>query len=840
MKPLHEHNQKTYKNICRMYNEGIQRIAVVQPTGSGKSLLMGKLIEDNPDSKFFVLSTSHKINDQFKEKLDEEMLKRLECNIYCNMPNMKKEDMEVLQPDYILLDEMHRALAREWSKGIKVLLEMYPNAKVLGLSATPIRYLDKRRNVVKELFNDNLACDMNLSQAILDGILPMARYVCGVYSYEKDAESLNKKIERSYNSEDEKKELFKQVKILKENLDKGNGVSDIFRKYIMTGNEKFVVFLKDTKHLRRMRPVIKKWFNDAGFSSVRMYEVHSKNIDKDKEFQAFKNDTEEGIKLCLSVNMVAEGIHGDINGVIMLRETISPNLYFQMIGRAFACDKKIIPLIFDLVANSQFISEMADNFPNELRGEIERRKKECEKEGKEYEVGFDVDEFIVMDQFMDVVSGFKEIEERLEGSWDLYIKALKQYKERVGDCDVPERYVEVVDGTNVKLGQWVGCMRITKKGNGSYLLTIDRINQLDEIGFIWDVLFYDWENGLRHFDKYVREHNGDVLVPGDYIDIDGFHTGNWVSNMRKKLDLLSKYKVNELNKRGFVWDVYKNRFERNIKNIAEYYEKLGKYPSHSSEDIEIRKLWGFIIYEKKKMRNKSIIYPEWKKEILDKYLPNFSCETRSDKSFNEFVYYAKLYKERYGHLNIQCRDIIDGYNVGIKKQTLSRCKSLSEDQKKQLEILGIYLGSKLEKQFNNKMDFAKQAIEDGVIINNQNRKYRGTNLYDWVVGTVKRRYVNKNLSLEEIQIIEKLMGKPLDELYCGRKEPVKVRVIDVIENKEVGIFESKRQVSKMMQEKFGMNANGRIIEIRLNGKITTPYKGRFMFYRVDKNGEVTE
>ena len=150
------------------------------------------------------------------------------------------------------------------------------------------------------------------------------------------------------------------------------------------------------------------------------------------------------------------------------------------------------------------------------------------------------------------------------------------------------------------------------------------------------------------------------------------------------------------------------------------------------------------------------------------------------------------------------------------------------------------MGSKLEKQFNNKMDFAKQAIEDGVIINNQNRKYRGTNLYDWVVGTVKRRYVNKNLSLEEIQIIEKLMGKPLDELYCGRKEPVKVRVIDVIENKEVGIFESKRQVSKMMQEKFGMNANGRIIEIRLNGKITTPYKGRFMFYRVDKNGEVTE
>lgn len=415
MELLHEHNQRTYENICRMYNEGTQRVAVVQPTGSGKSLLMAKLIEDNPNSRFFVLSTRHEINEQFKEKLDEKMLERVDCNIYCNMPNMKQETMEALQPDYVFLDEMHRALAKEWSKGIMRLLEMYPDAKVLGLSATPIRYLDRCRNVAEELFGGNLACDMSLSQAILDGILPMARYVCGVYSYEKDTESLNKKIEKSTNSDEEKKELLRQVKILKENLDKGHGVSDIFKKYIVTGSEKFVVFLKDTTHLKVMKPVIEKWFTDAGFS-VRLYEVHSKNADKDKEFQAFTEDKENGvIKVCLSVDMITEGIHGDIDGVIMLRDTISPNLYFQMIGRAFACGKKTIPLIFDLVANSQFISDATDNFPNEIKREIEKRKEECEKEGKDYEVGFDIDEFIVMDEFMDVVSGFREIERRLKG-----------------------------------------------------------------------------------------------------------------------------------------------------------------------------------------------------------------------------------------------------------------------------------------------------------------------------------------------------------------------------------------------------------------------------------------
>ncbi len=500
MEPLHEHNQKTYENICRMYGEGIQRVAVVQPTGSGKSLLMAKLIEDNPNSRFFVLSTSHKINDQFKSKLDEKILDNLECNIYWNMPNMKQEIMELLQPDYIFLDEMHRALAKEWSKGINVLLEMYPNAKVLGLSATPIRYLDKCRNVAEELFNGNLACDMSLSQAILDGILPMARYVCGVYSYEKDTESLNKKIERSCNSDEEKKELLKELKILKENLDKGHGISDIFKKYVVSGNEKFVVFLKNTTHLRAMKPVIEKWFLDAGFT-VRLYEVHCKNTDKDKEFGAFKKDTEDGIKLCLSVNMLAEGIHGDIDGVIMLRETISANMYFQMIGRAFACGKKTIPLIFDLVANSQFISDAANlSFPNELRGEIEKQKKECEKEGKEYEVGFNVDEFIVMDEFMDVVSGFREIERRLEGSWDVMFQEYCKFYEENGHGDVPktEEYK--------KLEKWCKQNRIHRIQND---LSEIKIKLLDEKGFIWELRKYRFKNNIKAVAKYYKEY-GDI------------------------------------------------------------------------------------------------------------------------------------------------------------------------------------------------------------------------------------------------------------------------------------------------------------------------------------------
>lgn len=575
MEQLHEHNQRTYENICRMYGEGIQRVAVVQPTGSGKSLLMAKLIEDNPDSRFFVLSTSHKINDQFKAKLDEDALKRVDFNIYCNMPNMNEETMKTLQVDYILLDEMHRALAKEWSKGINVLLEMYPDAKVLGLSATPIRYLDRCRNVVEELFNGNLACDMSLSQAILDGILPMARYVCGVYSFEKDTESLNKKIEKSYNSDEEKKELLEQVKVLKQNLDKANGVSEIIRKYVVSGNEKFVVFLKDTTHLRDMKPVIEKWFIDAGFT-VRMYEVHCKNIDNDKEFQAFKEDTQDGIKLCLSVNMVAEGIHGDIDGVIMLRETMSPNLYFQMIGRAFSCGKKTIPLIFDLVANSQFISAAVDNFPNEIKGEIEKRKEECEKEGKEYEVGFDVDEFIVMDEFMDVVSGFKEIEGRLIGSkW--------------------------TEEENNVLRKYYGNLSI-KEIHNKYLLNRSEVSIQKRAQIL----------GITYKEKSPIWSNEEIEILEKYYPIEGLKVENRLKG-RTRNSILKQVSKRKIKAQDNSWN------EEEIQLLKKYYPQYGNrtvdfIPNRPLSSIK-DKAGELGIYVEK------MIFSESEDKILEKYYP---------------------------------------------------------------------------------------------------------------------------------------------------------------------------------------------------------------------------
>ena len=76
------------------------------------------------------------------------------------------------------------------------------------------------------------------------------------------------------------------------------------------------------------------------------------------------------------------------------------------------------------------------------------------------------------------------------------------------------------------------------------------------------------------------------------------------------------------------------------------------------------------------------------------------------------------------------------------------------------------------------------------------------NLYIWIMVAVKNRYKNNKLSLSEIQIIEKLVGKSLDDLYCGKNEPIKVKVIDIVEKKEVGIFKSLKETARRMKERY--------------------------------------
>lgn len=171
---LHKHNQETYTNMVEMFQIE-NRVCCVQPTGTGKSFLMLQLISDNPDKQFLIASPSTYIFSQIQTHAENYHISLDNCAYmtYSKLASLEEEAFQELECDYIILDEMHRCGAAEWSKGVEGLLSAKQDAKVHGTSATPIRYLDASRNMAEELFDGHYAVNMSLAEAIRRKILPL-------------------------------------------------------------------------------------------------------------------------------------------------------------------------------------------------------------------------------------------------------------------------------------------------------------------------------------------------------------------------------------------------------------------------------------------------------------------------------------------------------------------------------------------------------------------------------------------------------------------------------------------------------------------------------------------
>ena len=142
---------EAYSNIKDSL-EKTKRAGIIMPTGSGKSFLAIKLIEDSlkRNNQILYVSPSPKINAQIRKIIREnyteeeakEMLSKVKFTTYHAMQKMFKDNranMEELNSGTIILDEVHRSGAEEWGKAVDYLLENNPEANVLGMTATPLR-----------------------------------------------------------------------------------------------------------------------------------------------------------------------------------------------------------------------------------------------------------------------------------------------------------------------------------------------------------------------------------------------------------------------------------------------------------------------------------------------------------------------------------------------------------------------------------------------------------------------------------------------------------------------------------------------------------------------------
>ena len=125
------------------------KAAIVYPTGTGKSYIAFKLIEDHPDAAVLWLSLSEYI---FQTQVE----------------SLRRQDSD-FQPVNVCF--------YAYAKLMFCAQELLCLCADAGVSGINIRYLDNNRDMAEELFDGHVATEMTRDEAIVRGILPTTKYV---------------------------------------------------------------------------------------------------------------------------------------------------------------------------------------------------------------------------------------------------------------------------------------------------------------------------------------------------------------------------------------------------------------------------------------------------------------------------------------------------------------------------------------------------------------------------------------------------------------------------------------------------------------------------------------
>lgn len=367
---LKEHNIPTYLILRQKFDAGETMVGLTQATGTGKSYIIAQFLYDEcfrlkaQGKRGLIVTPTNALARQTAKILFNTVgpnLKNITATTYADLLTVTDDDSAV-DFDVIVLDEFHRLGAEKWGPATLKILDANPNAKVLGLTATPIRYLDDARNMGEEIFNGSIVQGPNLAEAIARGILPKPKYILGLYSYDQILGDLASAIEKCPNKKT-KSEIKKLYELAKRETLNTTGLQDLILRNISDAektegknyrNGKYIAYCSDTDHAKEVLERLPKLLTHVN-SDVHTYCVNYKltKESNNENIEAFENDNSSAIKVMVAINMFDEGLHiPNVSGVFCFSNTSSPIKHFQRIGRAIdAGNVDRTPLIFDFVNN---------------------------------------------------------------------------------------------------------------------------------------------------------------------------------------------------------------------------------------------------------------------------------------------------------------------------------------------------------------------------------------------------------------------------------------------------------------------------------------------------------
>ena len=768
---LYEHNIEAFNRVLNAYNNGEDKVAILQATGTGKSYVALRLAYEYKDKKVLYISPSEAIIEHIKNIINNNGLDinrdfpNLKFRTYQSLINLSREEIVDLDVDLLITDELHHLGAPVWGNRINTIVDTHPNMLLFGMSAYNVRdrgtiyERDMTNPDTDELFSGKVVNYYDLCDAMIDGVLPKPIYRSAyvrLYDYEKYLED---KIEEGNLSTKDYTEYMKLLLDAKRRITNAPSIPDMVRKNIKNDG-KYIYFCppiteEDTNDIDTIMNEVKQWFD--GYDVV-FYKTTSKDKTSGKlNREAFYNDRDlEGnsvkkkLRIMFAINQYNEGVHApDVDGVILGRGTTSDIVYFEQIGRALAVkgktkekyeeydsltrnelidiakgngidvsldmtkeeiiDKLLSPVIIDLTNNIEFIEELENNLKNKVK-EIQKKQGKSNRKIKIRNTDFDINI-----ENKDLYEILRYVRDRINpNSWDMMYELAKKYYEHYSDLKIPFSFKTIngyeTDENGYNLGFWISSQRMNyKKGS----LSEDKIKKLEEIDMIFGIGRQDAWNMMYELTKKYYEHYGNLKIPHSFKTINGYET----------------------DEKGYKLGFWISKQRINYKNGT------------LSED-RIEKL-----------------------EEIGMIFENVYKDT-----WNMMYKLAKKYYEHYDNLKIpkMFKTIngyeIDekGYNLGvwIATQKTNYNKSiLSEDKIEKLEEIGMIFKKVNDNTWNMMYKLAKKYYEhygdlkisrSFKTINGYEIDKNGYNLGFWISNQRRVKYKNDTLSGDRIKQLEKI------------------------------------------------------------------------------------
>lgn len=324
MPSLRDYQEEMKYHTHRFFdNPDNNRLMVVSPTGTGKTTYFSSMVADHFQAGEKTLIVVHRIElvDQIVERLKQFSIEAgVIASGYPKQDYLQvqvgmvqgQESLQEFKAERVYIDECHHSTASTYQK----IFEWFPNAKKVGVTATPVRLdgkgFDTTYQEMLNLYPISYFFENNY-------LVPPKHYFCANIPQE----ALKEKV---YHGDYDLAEMAKymiQNKLIAD-------VVKSYQRYAM--GRKAVVFACNIEHSKK----VVDEFNNVGIPAAHL----DGTIDKEERRKMISDFRKGKILILSNYDIISEGFDvPDIEACILAKRTKSLSTYVQSVGRCLRPDK---------------------------------------------------------------------------------------------------------------------------------------------------------------------------------------------------------------------------------------------------------------------------------------------------------------------------------------------------------------------------------------------------------------------------------------------------------------------------------------------------------------------